>query len=73
MESTASMYANDIETRAETFANRAMENLKSGKIKRHILPNTSVPFSIERDTELIQDHKNLTESNMWKDFLAELS
>lgn len=61
-----------IEERAEAFAQRAMENLKSGKIKKDTLPNSAVPFSIERAVKLVQDHKMLLESDLWEDFLSDV-
>ena len=59
-----------VEERAEAFAQKAIENLKSGKIKKDMLSNSATPFSAERDAKLVEDHKNLLESDMWKEFIA---
>ena len=72
MEKNKFVHDSDVDARAEAFANRAVENLKNGKIKMYISPNSGVPFSVERDAELLEGHKNLINSDMWKEFVTEL-
>ncbi|MCL1883219.1 MAG: hypothetical protein FWF81_05630 [Defluviitaleaceae bacterium] len=66
------MIETTVEERAELFAKKAIENLKSGKITRDTRPNSGTPFSIERDTKLVQNHKELLASEVWKEFLTEV-
>ena len=60
----------NLDERANEFAKKALDKLKSGNAKKERMGNEGVKFSVERDRSIVKKHKELIDSDMWQSIVS---